>query len=83
MRLRVAAVLERALEGPVASLFWWYIGYCPPISNSWIIIVIWLYIALNRTLNIDCYWGGGGGSTQAVHELESEVIKGCLYWGLL
>ena len=34
----------------------------PPLSNSWIIIIIWLYIALNRTPNIDCYWVGG--STQ-------------------
>ena len=30
----------------------------PPLSNSWIIPVIWLYIALNRTPNKDCYWGG-------------------------
>ena len=30
----------------------------PPLSNGWIIIVIWLYIALNRTPNIDCYWVG-------------------------
>ena len=30
----------------------------PPLGNCWIIIVIWLYIALNRTPNIDCYWGG-------------------------
>ena len=30
----------------------------PPLSNSWIIIIIWLYIALNRTPNIDCYWRG-------------------------
>ena len=29
----------------------------PPLSNSWIMIIIWLYIALNRTPNIDCYWG--------------------------
>ena len=34
----------------------------PPLSNSWIISIIWLYIALNRTLNRDCYWGG---STQS------------------
>ena len=31
----------------------------PPLSNTWIIIKIWLYIALNRTHSIDCYWGGG------------------------
>ena len=28
----------------------------PPLSNSWIIVIIRLYIALNRTPNIDCYW---------------------------
>ena len=29
-----------------------------PLSNSWIINIIWLYIALNRTPSIDCYWVG-------------------------
>ena len=33
-------------------------GVLPPLSNSWIIITIWLYIAVNRTPNIDCYWVG-------------------------
>ena len=34
-----------------------FIGWLlPPLSNSWIILKIWLYIALNRTPNIDCYW---------------------------
>ena len=33
------------------------LGTAPP-SNSWTIIIIWFYIALNRTPNIDCYWGG-------------------------
>ena len=28
----------------------------PPLSNSWIILIMWLYKALNRTPNIDCYW---------------------------
>ena len=41
-------------------------GTAPPLGNSWRIIVIWLYIALTRTPNIDCYWGGGGGSTQGL-----------------
>ena len=27
-----------------------------PLSSSWIISIIWLYIGLNRTPNIDCYW---------------------------
>ena len=26
-----------------------------PLSNSWILVIIWLYIAPNRTTNIDCY----------------------------
>ena len=30
----------------------------PPLSNSWIIVIIWLYIAFNGTPNIDCYWVG-------------------------
>ena len=30
----------------------------PSLSNSWIINIIWLYIPLNRTPNIDCYWVG-------------------------
>ena len=29
-----------------------------PLGNSWIIIRTWLYIALNRTPNIDCFWVG-------------------------
>ena len=32
----------------------------PPLSNSWRIIIIGLYLALNRTPNIDFYWGGEG-----------------------
>ena len=30
----------------------------PPLSNNWRIPIIWLYIALNRIPNIDCYWVG-------------------------
>ena len=30
----------------------------PPLSNSWITLIVWLYLALNRTPNIDCYWVG-------------------------
>ena len=30
----------------------------PPLSNSWIIFIIWLHIARNRTPNINCYWVG-------------------------
>ena len=31
------------------------LGTALPLSNSWIIVIIWLYIALSRTPNIDCY----------------------------
>ena len=41
-----------------AALLGSSIGYCPTLRNSWIIIIIWLYIALNRTPNIDCYCVG-------------------------
>ena len=30
-----------------------------PLTNSWIIDIMWLYIALNRIPSIDCYWVGG------------------------
>ena len=30
----------------------------PPLSDSWIIVIIQLYIAVNRSPNIDCYWVG-------------------------
>ena len=30
----------------------------PPLSNSWIIRIVWLYIALNKTPHINCYWVG-------------------------
>ena len=29
-----------------------------PLSNSWILSIVLLYIALNMTPNIDCYWVG-------------------------
>ena len=34
------------------------VGYCPPLTNSWIITIMWLCIALTRTPDIDCFWGG-------------------------
>ena len=36
----------------------------PPLSNSWLLIIVWLYIALNRTPNIDCYWVGAVPKSQ-------------------
>ena len=41
----------------------------PPLSNSWIIIILWLYIALNRTLNIDCYWVGAVPKPYESHKI--------------
>ena len=66
-----------------------YILGTPPLSNSWIVSIIWVYIALNRTPNIDCYWGG---STQAISGLAGngesngeEVVQwngSCVYSGV-
>ena len=45
-----------------------------PISNSWIVNIIWLYTALNRAPNIDYYWVGEVPNlnlTLPGHEVES------------
>ena len=42
------------METAIQGLGW----VLPPLSNSGIISIIWLYIALNRTPNIDRYWVG-------------------------
>ena len=47
----------------------------PPLSNSWIMNIIWLYIALNRTPSIDCYWGG---STQMIEKISDLRAIPCL-----
>ena len=50
----------------------------PPLSNSWIITMIWLYIALNRMPNK--LLRVGGGSTQG---LGYRVLSsGLRFWGL-
>ena len=41
----------KGLHGVVEGMRW----VLPPLSNSWIIFILWLYIALNRIPNIDCY----------------------------
>ena len=49
--------LASLLSPPDPSSRDWGLGWIlPPLSNSWIIDIIGLYIALNRTPNIDCYW---------------------------
>ena len=53
----------------------WSIGWVlPPRSNSWIINVIWLYIALNRTPTIDCYWGGSTQSRGGLDDLPRSLL---------
>ena len=47
----------------------WGLGWVLPLSNSWIINIIWLYIALNRTPNIDCYWVGAVPKVQGSSRL--------------
>ena len=49
-------------------------GYCPPPSNSWTINISWLYIALNRTPNTDCYWVGAVPNIQ----LYKLPVKACM-----
>ena len=41
--------LQNSVKGPYIA---WIL---PPLSNSWVINIIWSYIARNRTPNIDCY----------------------------
>ena len=41
----------------------------PPLSNSWIISIICLYIALKRIPNMDCYWVGGGGGQYPIYNI--------------
>ena len=71
---------------PILRLCFWGLGsVLPHLSNSWIIIIIGLYIALNRTPNVDCYWGwGGGGSTQGLgfRESRGSGFRGSGFGGL-
>ena len=46
--------MENVIEAGLRGLHW----VLPPLSNSWIIDIFWLYIALNRNPNVDCYWVG-------------------------
>ena len=52
----------------------------PPLSNSWIISIIWLYIALDITPSIDCYWVGAVpyltlGQKQKGHAESKRALK--------
>ena len=54
-----ASFTEEALTARVMQLVDIPISWVlPPLSNSWIIHILWLYIALNRTPTIDCSWVG-------------------------
>ena len=48
-------ILNASFEELKRSCYYWVL---PPLSNSWIINILELHIALNRTPNIDCYWVG-------------------------
>ena len=69
-------LILKFLHGPKSPKPW----ILPPLSNSWIIIIIWLYIAFNRTPNIDCYWVGAvpnlnlGKYGAALYELRSRRV---------
>ena len=65
---------KRAPSGNLETYIWTIASVLAPLSNSWIILIIWLYIALNRTPNIDCYWGGGGGSTPIIALYQTDKV---------
>ena len=45
----------------------------PFLSNSWIRIMVWLYIVLNRTPNIDRSWGGQYPNYDAYYRYPKKV----------
>ena len=45
-------------------MVWYRLGAATPLSDSWVIIMLWLYIA--RTPNIDCYWVGAVPKVQGL-----------------
>ena len=53
------------------------LGTAPPLSNSWLILIIWLYIALNRTPDIDCYWVEAVPKFQALGFRSALMIRRC------
>ena len=58
-RHSISEIAAFGLKVEALRFRFWGLGWVlPPLSNSWIILIVWLYIALNRTPSIDCYWGG-------------------------
>ena len=47
----------------------------PPLSNSWIMNIMWVYIALSRTPTINCYWGLLASKKMCSEETFSRVLK--------
>ena len=43
---------KKELTGPIISDLGWVL---PPLCNSWIIFLLYIYTALNMTPNIHCY----------------------------
>ena len=54
----------------------------PPLSNSWIVTLIWLYIALNRTPNIDCDWVGAVPKVQGLGFRDFRAQRRCCSYTL-
>ena len=58
--------------------FWVWVRYCPPPPppcDSWIILIIWPYLTLNRTPNIDCDWVG---AVPKVSAFRFKVYRTCV-----
>ena len=55
---RNIGAVRRSTSLRILSSIAYLLGPFPLLSNSWIIGVIWLYVALHSTPNIDCYWVG-------------------------
>ena len=49
---------DPALKALIEAFFKLLGWVLPPLSNSWIIFIVYLYIALNMTPSIGCYWVG-------------------------
>ena len=45
-----------------------------PLCNSYMKLIIWLYIALNMTPNTDCYRVGGGQATHVIRQSSVEWL---------
>ena len=49
-----------------------------PLSNSWLVNITWLYIALDRTPNIYCYWVGAVPKAWGCSVLGVAIAVACI-----